>query len=105
MSIKTIHVCDSCNKELKGRLTFKVCPCCNNEICLECWGKSGTPREVKKPDKVTDTPGKCSISLRGIFWDGDTRQHAVDGFVAQVGAPISQEEADEIAVFLEGETK
>ncbi len=59
---KEIHVCDRCHKELMGRLTFRVCPCCKKEICLACIAKEDArhkPRDRKpKPEQVSIPPGE-----------------------------------------------
>ena len=52
MGIKKIelHVCDSCGKEIKGRLIVHTCPCCAMEICNVCQAKEDSkhkPRERK----------------------------------------------------------
>ena len=62
MSIKTIeiHICDKCEKEIKGRLTTKKCPCCGKEFCLECYEKANPgekpTRERRKPIEHTESP-------------------------------------------------
>ncbi len=51
MSIKTveIRVCDSCGKQIEGRLIVHNCPCCKKEFCNECYAKANTKRQPKEP--------------------------------------------------------
>ncbi len=61
MAVKTIEirVCDKCNKELVGRLTYRVCPCCDAEVCLACIEKANSkqkPKERKTKEKPITAP-------------------------------------------------
>lgn len=40
--MSTITICDKCGKAIKGRLTVHTCPCCKNDICVECQSKQDT---------------------------------------------------------------
>lgn len=109
MSIKEVtvkvRVCDKCGKEIKGKLKTWVCPGCGKEFCYSCWTKANKPVE-KRPRKKKESPvvEKSSIVLRGITWEGNTRQQAVAGFMSQIenGDAVTPEEQAQIDEFLEG---
>lgn len=62
MSTKTItiRICDSCGKEIKGRLIVHTCPCCGKDICVACQeaqdAKDKTPDAPKKLKKKEFVP-------------------------------------------------
>jgi ribosome-binding protein aMBF1 (putative translation factor) len=108
MSIKEIRYCDSCGKEIVGRLIAIPCPCCKKDICMECLDKakeSGSPKPVRKPKEIEQAPERYSLVLRGVAWEGPTRQGVVDAFRTQIGEQaqdslITTEEQAEIDAFL-----
>lgn len=58
MSKRTVilTICDKCEKELTGRLTYRTCPCCGKDVCLACIDKEGAkhkPRERKEKAEST----------------------------------------------------
>ncbi len=68
MAVKTIEirVCDKCNKNLVGRLTYRKCPCCGGEVCLACIDKANAkekPKEKKLKEKPTTAPPEETDSI------------------------------------------
>ncbi len=77
MSIKSITVCDSCGKEIKGRLIVHTCPCCHQDVCVACQleedakheqrdreaKQSQKLEELQEPEKASRSPAESSIPV------------------------------------------
>jgi hypothetical protein len=130
MSVKDkvikVRYCDKCQKEITGKLKTMVCPGCGDEFCYDCIRKTnkpkvekpkrgrkersdkgtrvGLPETIAKPQGLIDTPTeeKTSITLRGVTWEGKTRQEAVDGFYKEKDSATTPEEQGMIEEYLAG---
>ena len=51
-----IRFCDSCNKEIVGRLTVYTCPVCHADICVECQEKEDAKHKPRERKTKTSTP-------------------------------------------------
>lgn len=89
MAIKKIEVrvCDKCQRELVGRLTYRVCPCCNAEVCLECLEKANKKlmHREKKQEQVSTPPAEGStetiephINLHEVATAGTDEFHTLE---------------------------
>lgn len=83
----TLRFCDSCQKELVGRLTFRTCPCCGKDICLACLEKENTkhkPRE-RKPKTETLMPQTTTISPEIFTQSVDSGTDVISTFYVVTG--------------------
>ena len=58
MSVRKVEIrfCDKCSKELVGRLTYRICPCCGKEICLSCIDKANSKHKPRKKVEQVSPP-------------------------------------------------
>ncbi len=68
MSKRTVilTICDKCEKEITGRLTYKTCPCCGKDVCLACINKEDAkhkPREKKQKKERPLLEGTADLTI------------------------------------------
>ncbi len=66
MGIRKVEIrfCDSCNKELLGRLTYRTCPVCHKDICLACLEKENAKHKPRERKSKAEQPIIITLDLK-----------------------------------------
>ncbi len=104
MSLKTIRVCDSCDKPFDGRMTVYTCPCCGKEFHADCMLKEEKMKSRKtETENIVSNPSQKPPVIQQILRNRETFNSSKQSSTSETAIKI--EEGDICSVTYKGTTR